>query len=204
VPTAAEAANAASDEHAPAEANDAADRDYTEALQRRVSIAKIHRVFGISTWASMGVTLFLGGVQYHNLYGEFSARDDTPCVHGDAIFGQASCTGTPWPHLASAGLTAALYTTTFTLSLLMPDPDDSSDGDSAFARTLRMHKILRWIHFFGMIGQMVLGPILANSGWLGLDRANDYGTLQALATIHLGLGIVTWGALTWAGALMVL
>ena len=126
------------------------------------------------------------------------------CLTQDsAIFGQDSCSGTPWPHLISAGITTALYASTFALSLLMPDPDDSDEGDGEFAQTLRMHKLLRWVHFFGMISQIAIGTILANDV-LGLDRANDYGTLQLLATIHMGIGIVTYGALTWAGALMVL
>jgi hypothetical protein len=53
-----------------------------------------------------------------------------------------------------------------------------------------------------MVAQALIGIVIAN-GLLGLDRANDYGTLQALATAHLGVGLVTWGAMTWAGALMV-
>lgn len=171
---------------------------YDNALRERNRIASIHRIFGISTWASMTVTLVLGGIQYHNLYGEFGSLEDTPCVRGTAIFGQGTCTGTPWPHALSAGLTTGLYFSTFTLSLFMPDPDNASEGDNAFARTLRMHKILRWIHFGGMIAQIILGPIIASAG----NRATDFGTLQALSTIHMGLGIVTYGALTWAGALM--
>jgi len=65
-----------------------------------------------------------------------------------------------------------------------------------------MHKILRWVHFGGMVSQLVLGILLAQNAF-GLDRANHYGTLQALSTIHMGIGLVTLGALTWAGALMV-
>jgi hypothetical protein len=149
------------------------------------------------------VTLLLGGFQYHNLYGFFASRESTPCVTGDAIFGQESCSGTPWPHLISAGITTALYSSTFALSLMMPDPDDSSEGDSEFASTLRKHKFLRWVHFGGMIAQIAIGAMLANDV-LGLDRANDYSTLQLLATVHMGIGIITYGALTWAGALMVL
>ena len=181
---------------------DAEAEAYTNALRERARIVSIHRPFGIATWISMGVTLILGGIQYHNLYGFFDDRDSNPCVTGDAIFGQSQCSGTPWLHLTSAMMTTALYGTTFTLSLLMPDPDDSDEGDSDFASTLRMHKILRWIHFGGMVAQVVLGAVIGN-GLLGLDRANDYDTLQLLATIHMGLGIVTYGALTWAGALMV-
>ena len=84
---------------------------------------------------------------------------------------------------------------------MMPDPD-GDEGDSDYAKKLRMHKLLRWVHFGGMIAQSVLGTIIG-IGAFGLDRANDYGTLQALATVHMAIGLVTFGALTWAGALMI-
>ena len=176
---------------------------YAAQLRERGRVTSIHRPLGIATWVSMGVTLLLGGFQYHNLYGFFAAREDTPCVTGNAIFGQGSCSGTPWPHLISAMMTTALYSATFAFSLMMPDPDDSDEGDGDFAKTLRMHKILRWVHFGGMIAQIAIGTMIAND-MFGLDRANDFDTLQLLGTVHLGIGIITYGALTWAGALMVL
>ncbi len=180
------------------------DAQYAADVRRRAAIAKIHKAFGISTWAAMGVTLFLGGVQYHNLYGEFDSLQNTPCVRGTAIFGQGQCSGTPWLHLISASVTGALYTTTFTLSLLMPNPGgDVDQGDSDYAKTLRMHELLRWVHLGGMVAQILLGIVIANSTWFGLDRANNFKTLQALATVHLATGLVTYAALTWAGALMV-
>jgi len=176
------------------------DREYTEALRRRVSIAKIHRIFGISTWGAMIGTLTLGFIRYHDLYGFFDGQGDNPCVRGTAVF-QDGCADVPLPHLISSIATTALYSTTFTLSLLMPDPDDAAAGDSAFARRMRTHKILRWVHFFGMVSQIALGVVMSNlpPG----TRANDYGMLQALATVHMGVGLVTFGALTWAGALMI-
>ncbi|MBK8172575.1 MAG: hypothetical protein IPK60_19865 [Sandaracinaceae bacterium] len=175
-----------------------AELEYENATRERNRIASLHRIFGISTWVSMTATLILGGIQYHNMYGEFSRLEDTPCVRGTAIFGQGACTGTPWPHAIAAGITTGLYFSTLTLSLFMPDPDNAAEGNSAFARTLRTHKILRWVHLGGMIAQIILGPIIAMAG----NRASDYGTLQTLATVHMGLGLVTYGALTWAGALM--
>jgi len=178
------------------------DDDYAALVRERAEIAKIHRAFGIATWAAMGVTLVLGSVQYWNLYGSFAGQGDNPCVRGNAVFGQGQCSGTPWPHLSAALVTTALYTTTFSLSLLMPDPDGAAEGDSEFADRLRMHKILRWVHLGGMIAQLFLGAVIANAESFGLDRANDYRTLQALSTVHLGIGLVTWGSLTWAGALM--
>ncbi len=171
-------------------------------MRERGRLAKLHKWLGIATWASMGVTLLLGGFQYHNLYGFFAGQEDNPCVSGGAIFGQGQCTGVPWPHLISSMLTTVLYSATFALSFRMPDPMNLSEGDSDYARNLRRHKRLRWVHFAGMIVQMGLGFIVANSERLGLDRANDYGTLQALGTVHMTVGLVTYAAMTWAGAIM--
>jgi hypothetical protein len=179
-----------------------ADEDSYEAqTEYRNDLIKLHKPLGIATWASMTVTLGLGFIQYYNLYGFGASQGDNPCVKGDAIFGQSACSGRPWPHTLSASLTTGLYASTFVLSILMPDPDDLSSGKGEFASTLRLHKFLRWIHFGGMVSQIVLGVIMG-TGMLGLDRANDYGTLQALGTVHMGIGVVTYGALTWAGALM--
>jgi hypothetical protein len=51
-----------------------------------------------------------------------------------------------------------------------------------------------------MISQIALGIVTANV----FDRANpdDFKVAQALGTVHMGIGLVTFGALTWAGALM--
>lgn len=176
------------------------DDGYTAALRERAEIAKLHRAFGIATWATMAATLVLGGIQYYNLYG--GSRDSNPCVRGDAVFGQGQCSGEPWPHLVGAIATTALYTTTLSLSFLMPDPGGAAEGDSEFAQKLRLHKALRWVHFAGMLAQLILGPIITHAESLGLDRTNDYGTLQALSATHMALGIVTFGALTWSGTLM--
>lgn len=198
----------ATDEAEPAEEGAAAEEEeseeesdtYAEDVRARAELTKIHRPLGIATYAAMGLTLVLGGIQYYNLYGIFAGRDSNPCVEGNAVFGQGQCSGTPWLHRGAAFLTAGLYTGTFVVASLMPDPDDASEGDSEFAETLRMHKLLRWVHLGGMIAQMGLGLFVANTG--SLDRANDYGTLQALGTVHLGLGLVTFGAMTWAMLLM--
>jgi hypothetical protein len=174
-----------------------------ELMQMRGRMAPIHKWFGIATWVSMTATLFFGWIQYYNLYGMGAGRDDNPCVQGDAVFGQGQCTGTPIPHLTTAILTTALYSVTFGLSFRMPDPLDLDEGDGDYAKNLRRHKRLRWVHLAGMIAQMGLGLIIANGSRLGLDRTNDYGTLQALSTVHLGIGMVTWGALSWAAAAMI-
>lgn len=178
--------------------------DYVAQMRRRAELSKVHRTLGIATWGAMTATLIIGGIQYNNLYGFFSNLEDTPCVRGTAAFGQDQCSGTPWLHLGASLITSGLYTSTLVLSMMMPDPDGLDEGDSAFARTLRMHKLLRWVHLGGMVAQMLLGIVVANADNFGIDRANDYGTLQALATVHMAIGFVTYGALTWAGALMIL
>lgn len=172
-------------------------------LQQRKKIGKVHRAFGIATWSAMTLTTILGYIQYHNLYGFFAGRDDNPCVQGEAIFGQGQCSGTPWPHLGAALATTALYTTTFTLSYFMPDPLDVAEQENEAGRKLRTHKLLRWVHFAGMVAQAALGVVVANGERFGLDRTNNYGALQGLATVHMLTGLVTYGALTWSGALMV-
>lgn len=177
--------------------------DYKEQIKRRNSIAGVHRVFGISTWAAMTLTVIAGAIDYHNLYGFGAGIGDNPCVKGSAVFGDDfGCRGgIRTIKSAAAYVTTALYATTFTLSLMMPDPDDLSSGKGKFASTLRLHKTLRWVHFGGMVTQIALGLLMAGRIG-GLDRANNYGTLQALSTVHLTTGLITWGALTWAGALM--
>lgn len=177
-------------------------RAFANQMKKRKSLAKIHKPLGIATWAAMGITVALGTIQYYNLYGFFSPLEDTPCVKGNAIFGQGQCSGTPLLHLSTAVATGALYTGTLALSLLMPDPADASTGKGDYAKKLRMHKLLKWIHLGGMIAQFALGVVIANSATFGLDRANNYGTLQALSTVHMGIGFATFGAMTWAGLLM--
>ena len=176
--------------------------EYVHDIKRRNSIASIHRTFGIATWSAMTLTVAAGVMAYYNLYGFGANQGSNPCVQGTAIGGDGGCSSMRTIHAVAAGVTTALYATTFTLSLMMPDPDKLSEGKGQFASTLRLHKTLRWVHFGGMLAQGLIGLVIAN-GLLGLDRANHYGTLQALATVHLGTGLVTWGALTWAGALMV-
>ena len=174
-----------------------------ELMQLRGERAGVHRALGIATWASMTVTMVLGSIQYRNLYGFFDSQSSNPCVQGDAIFGQGQCTGVPWPHLSSALITSGLYFATFGISLRMPDPMGLSEGDGDYAKNLRLHKALRWIHFGGMLSQILFGIVVGNGERFGLDRANDYNTLRSLATVHMAMGWVTYGALTAAGAIMV-
>ncbi|MDH5493014.1 MAG: hypothetical protein OEY14_13755 [Myxococcales bacterium] len=181
---------------------EAAPESFGDLMGRRRGLAKVHRALGVATWISMALTVGLGAIQYHNLYGFFADQGDNPCVRGMATFGQGQCSGTPWLHLGSALLSTALYSTTLGFVLGMPDPGGLTEGEGAHARELRRHRLLRWVHLGGMASQMLFGLLVAHPSWLGLDRANDYRTLQGLATAHQLTGWVTFGALSWAGAIM--
>ncbi len=196
-PIVAESGEAAEEQPAEEPGPNTSPSNAAELMQRRGSVGRIHRVMGITTWASMTLTVALGWLQYWNLYG--GALEDTRCVQGNAFFGQRACVRQPLPHMVSSIATTALYATTFGLTLGMPDPLHLSDGDSSHARNLRRHKRLRWVHFGGMIAQLLLGAVIANGDTFGLSRANDYGTLKALSTVHLAIGMVTYGTMTWAG-----
>jgi len=178
--------------------------EYVTKLRKRAKIAKIHRTLGIATWAMTGVAVIAGTVQYRNLYGvPLSTKlGDTPCVQGKGWPNQAQCSGTPWFHAITGFSAGALYFSTLSLAILMPDPDNASEGNSQFGKTLRTHKLLRWVHLGGMISQMLIGTMIANPGLTGLDRANDYSTLKMLAGVHLATGYITLGALSYAGTIM--
>jgi len=172
-----------------------------EQMAQRNNIRGIHRILGITTWASMTLTVALGWLQYANLYGPFQSAENTRCVQGNAFFGQNSCIRQPLPHLISSTVTATLYTATFALSLMMPDPLNIAEQDTDAGRTLRRHKRLRWVHTFGMVAQMLLGVVIANADRFGLDRANDYAALNTLSTVHMLIGMTTYATMTWAGVL---
>jgi len=171
-------------------------------LERRARIGRVHRGLGLATFGAMTGAIVLGTIQYANLYGFFAPLERTRCVQGRAIFSQDACVRTPLPHLITSLTAGGLYYATFSLSFAMPDPVGLDRGNSDSARRLRTHKRLRWVHFSGMAAQMLLGMMIANSERFGLDRSNDFRTLQALATMHLVIGYATYGTLTYAGALM--
>lgn len=168
-----------------------------EQLSQRRDVAQIHRAFGIATWISMLATSVLGFIQYYNLYGFFGGREDTPCVQGNAVFGQDQCWGTPWPHRIGWITTTALYSATFMMSFLMPDPLNSGDTNEDLA----LHKTLRWVHLGGMVAQLFLGLAVANN-WFGIDRANNFEAQQVLASVHQLIGWTTLGVLTASGAIL--
>ncbi len=169
------------------------------AIRERQELATVNRAFGIATWGTMLVTVVLGFIQYYNLYGFFGGLEDTPCVAGGAVFGQDQCWGQPWAHRIAALTTTALYTTTFVLSLAMPDPLDADSGPGG--EDLRIHEALRWVHLGGMVAQVLLG-LAVGQNWFGFERSNDFGAMQALATVHQVVGLTTFGVLTAAGLIM--
>ncbi len=181
---------------------EAAPPSLADQQRMRSQRANVHRWMGISTFGVMTATVAAGVVSYRNLYGGGSLAE-TPCVTGDAWPSQEQCTGTPYGHLTLGLLTAGLYFTTFGLSYGMPDPYGAATGDSHGARVLRTHKALRWVHFGGMVAQILLGMVISNGDWFGLNRADDYDTLKALSSVHLAIGGMTWAALGASGALMV-
>ena len=193
----------AAEEVADDSGDDAPRSTMAEDIAHRRRMGRIHRAFGIATWGGMTLATVFGIIQYRNLYGRFGSLEETPCVRGDATFGQDACTGLPAPPLATVILTSALYYTTFGLSYAMPDPLNVSEGDGDYARRLRTHKRLRWVHFAGMAAQIILGMVSSNSEAFGLNRSEDYRALQVLSTIHLAIGLTTYGTLTYAGALMI-
>jgi hypothetical protein len=172
-------------------------------VRQRNKIKRIHQGFGIATWSLMTLTVAAGFVQFYNQYGWWRSQATNPCVQGNAWPNQSQCSGTPTGHLTLATLTAAAYFTTFGLSFAMPDPLGVSEGDSKFAKKLRTHKVLRWVTFAGMLAQIGLGIVSANGQWFGIDRANNYNAQRSVATAHLAVSLFTYGALTWAGAIMV-
>lgn len=172
-------------------------------VRKRNKLKRVHKILGLTTWALTTVTLASGMVQYYNQYGWFQSQSTNPCVQGTAWPNQRQCSGVPSGHLAFSVATSAFFFTTWGLAFAMPDPLGVSEGDSQFARRLRAHKALRWVTFAGFLAQIALGVVAANGEWFGLDRANNYNTLRAIATAHLSLGFATWGALTAQGALMV-
>lgn len=157
-------------------------------IRAREEVATIHRAFGIATWAAMATTAVFGWIQFADEYGFHGNATETACANGNAVF-QDFCTGFPWAHAIAGFTTTALYFTTATISFFMPAPA----GPSA---DVELHKTLRWVHFATMIATSLFGLITANI-------EADFQTRQALALVHQGLGVATFGLLTTAAAIVV-
>lgn len=171
-------------------------------LAQRAQIRDIHRAFGIATWISLAGTLVFGGIQLRDEYGPFASdQSQTPCNQNDAAFGGTTFCyqEVPVPHLVSALVSSVLYYTTFTLSFFMPDPLGFADSPGWAGERLRVHKILRWFHFAGMVITSLFGAITAN-----LDPTSvQFAERQALAITHFALGATTFALLS-AAAMVIL
>ncbi|MCZ7679604.1 MAG: hypothetical protein M5U28_12915 [Sandaracinaceae bacterium] len=199
-PSPEEAAEAAEPDRAPSGPSNA--NETAGQLAQRAQIRDIHRAFGIATWISLAGTLVFGGIQLRDEYGPFaSAPDQTPCFQNDAAFGGTTFCyqDAPVPHLVSALVSSVLYYTTFTLSFFMPDPLGFADSPGWAGERLRIHKILRWLHFGGMVVTSLFGAITAN-----LDPTSvQFAERQALAITHFALGATTFALLS-AAAMVIL
>lgn len=164
------------------------DAEIAAQLRTRNEIATVHRAFGIATWASMAVTAVLGWIQFADEYGFNPTEDQTACANNTAVF-QEFCTGFPLPHAIAAFTTTALYLTTAGLSFAMPSPVEASPD-------VELHKTLRWFHLGGMLLTAAFGLVTAN-----IDA--DFTTRQALAGVHQGLAVTTFGLLTAAAGVIV-
>ncbi len=157
-------------------------------LRTRNEIATIHRAFGVATWASMAVTAVLGWIQFADRYGFHGSADQTACANGTAVFNDF-CDGQPWPHAIAAFTTTALYLTTAGLSFAMPAPLEVSED-------VEIHRTLRWFHFGALLATAIFGFVTSS-----IDA--DFQTRQALAGVHQGLAVTTFGLLTAAAAVIV-
>ncbi len=163
------------------------------AILLRETVRPFHIAFGIATWAAMAATTVLGAIQLYDRFGFWSSASDTPCARHDSVMGFCG-SETPWPHLIAGVTTAVLYTTTFSLSFLMPDPLHVAREDSPRGERVRVHRTLRWVHLAGMVLLTALGAIGAS----GLD----YDSRRALAWAHSVTALATFGVLTADAALI--
>jgi hypothetical protein len=117
----------------------------------------------------------------------------SPCILGD--FGGSSLLTF---HNISAFITVGFYASAGVFALSMPDPEHASTGNDSRATRLRLHKALAWVHLIGMVLQPILGVISYDPGLLGIHD-NHYGDVSRdLTMIHMGVGYVTFAALTIA------
>jgi hypothetical protein len=178
------------------------DEEVAAQLRQRRDIALVHRAFGIATLVAMATTAVLGFIQFGDEYGFHGTRTETACVQGTAVM-QDFCGSTPpWPHAIAAGTTAVLYFTTLGLALSMPDPLHVESGSSGWSERVRIHDALHWVHLSGIIVQALLGAFLANATAFGLNLDHDFTTMQALAGVHMAVGVVTFAALATAAAVV--
>jgi hypothetical protein len=163
-----------------------------ELLRQRARITRVHRILGISTFASLVVTEFLG---------TFLALN-RPTVFGDGTGCRCELGLPPGAlnplHEISAFITVGLYAATGIFALSMPDPEHASAGNDRRGRTLRVHKALAWVHLTGMALQPILGVLSYDYGALGIHDNAHSDFARDMRTVHIVVGYATLAALTAA------
>ena len=186
------------------------DRQARYVMRRRAAILRTHRVFALSALGGLAVTEVLGTFLLVNRRSAFGAGE-CESASGSPVLGQDfGCgSGLTSLHLTTSIITTALYTTAGVLAIAAPDPENAAEGDSRAARTLRLHKIMGWVHGAGMVLMPLLGVLSARPQMIGIDPITSSGvpnpTFQdfqsAMRTTHAVLGFTTLAALSFAAYL---
>lgn len=155
------------------------------------------RYLSLATMAGFATTITLGAIQFADEYG-FNARySQTACANGDAVLDHCG-EGTPWAHLLAGLSTATLGIGTLIASTQVDyDHAERADGD------WRVYEVTRWIGLVTVGIQALGGFLIANAvrfGWA--DEQRDFATLQALAGVHMGWGVLTAAVEGFSTALM--
>ena len=155
------------------------------------------RYLSLVTMAGFAATLTLGAIQFADEYG-FNARyTQTACATGDAVLDYCG-ESTPWAHL-----TAALGTATLGIATLFASTQVDYDHAERVDRDWRIYEVTRWIGLVTVGIQAIFGFFVANAvrfGWA--DEQRDFATLQTLAGVHLGWGVLTAGMEAFSTALL--
>ncbi|MBI5514946.1 MAG: hypothetical protein HY909_14315 [Deltaproteobacteria bacterium] len=170
-------------------------------LRRRRASLTTHRAFALAAWGSFLVTEVFGTLQALNQptwFGDGACRTMSGCVGGDFASHFTDL------HAVFAFTTVGLYTTAGVIAVTTADPDRESEGPSTHASTLRLHKILAWVHAGGMIALPILGllttrPTLILGDNATSDEIQSY--TRTMRSLHMMVGYTTFAAFTFAGAL---
>jgi hypothetical protein len=134
------------------------------------------------------VTGTLGGLLAYNLPNELH---DGSCTTGDPVFGTYGCGSLGTVHGVSAVVSIALYTSTATLEIGIPNVP--APEKIASHRTL--YKGLTYAHLTGIIVQPVLGILSRFPDVIGIDDPGHQADFSKVTrTVHAGIGIATIAA----------
>jgi hypothetical protein len=146
------------------------------AFAREQRIAFWHQVLGLASLALLTATVVTGTI---NSADTFAGRTSSPQML--------------WSHRILMIGTSAVYLSSASLAIVMASQRgknrDSSGGESG---STKLHRILAWVHGFGMLGLIAGGLINANAFAPGTTAKT------AFTASHLAAGYVTLAALTGA------